>query len=172
MRLVVTRLDADGRYETMITRRDRVSYRVKGVAHNFAIPHDVAHFVVEDALRLARGFWGSVASGAVFRSMSHAAGRRKPRAAQRSEDILKANSRQLGDAEVLVLIFNETIEQGHGETSPVLQMRLKEHAARCGPRPREIVPSEIAKVYAAYRAVLQTWQELPVGGTLSLEWTV
>jgi hypothetical protein len=84
MKLTVTRLD-QGKYETVVTRDDGVSYRLKGVAHRFAIPHDLAHFVVDKTLRLDRGFWANVADGAVFRTMSYIAGRRKPKAAERSE---------------------------------------------------------------------------------------
>jgi hypothetical protein len=35
---------------------------MQGVGHTFAIPHDGAHFVVEQTLGLDRGFWGSVAA--------------------------------------------------------------------------------------------------------------
>jgi hypothetical protein len=170
MKLVVTRLDRDGRYRTMITRDDGVSYLVRGVAHNFAIPHDVAHFAVEDALRLQRGFWGSVADGAVFPSMTYASGRRKPKAAQRSEDLLKANADDLNEAEALVRIFNETIEQGHRESSAVLRSRLNDRLWRRGEAPREITAADISKVYAAYNAVRQGWRQVPVGGTLDLIW--
>jgi len=45
MQLTVTRLE-EGRYETVVARGDGVSYRLKGVAHMFAIPHDLAHFLV------------------------------------------------------------------------------------------------------------------------------
>jgi hypothetical protein len=170
MKLVVTRLDRDGRYKTMITRDDGVSYLVSGVAHNFAIPHDVAHFVVEDALRLRRGFWGSVADGAVFPSMTHADGRRKPKAAERSKDLLKANADDLNEAEVLVRIFNETIEQGHPESSAVLRSQLNDRLWRRGEAPREIRAADISAVYAAYNAVRQSWRQVPVGGTLDLIW--
>jgi hypothetical protein len=111
MRLQVKRLDNDGRYETVITRDDGVSFRVLGVAHTFAIPHDLAHYVVEKTLMIEDGFWGSIAAGAVFPTMTYLAGRRKPRAAERSSALLKANARALADAEILVCIFNGTIEQ-------------------------------------------------------------
>jgi hypothetical protein len=74
MQLTVKRLTPEGHYETVDTRADGVSFHVKGVAHAFAIPHDLAHFVVERALKLDRGFWGSVADGAVFQSMTYIAG--------------------------------------------------------------------------------------------------
>jgi hypothetical protein len=82
MILTVKRLDSDGRYETLIARDDGVSFSLLGVAHIFAIPHDVAHFVIENALRLDAGFWGSIADGAVFPTMRYESGRRKPKAAE------------------------------------------------------------------------------------------
>jgi hypothetical protein len=33
------------------------------------LPHDLYTFVIEDALRIADGFWGCVAAGATFRSL-------------------------------------------------------------------------------------------------------
>jgi len=40
------------------------------------LPHDLAHFVVEEALRIESGFWGLLAKGATFASV---AGRRRTR---------------------------------------------------------------------------------------------
>ena len=58
MHLRLTRLD-DRRYETEVTRADGVTYLVKGIGHMAAIPHDLAHFAIEQGLGI-RGFWGSV----------------------------------------------------------------------------------------------------------------
>jgi len=171
MKLSITRLDRDGRYETLVTRDDGVTFRLLGVAHAFAIPHDLAHHVVERILGLDSGFWASVAAGAVFPSMSHVAGRRKPKADERSKAVLAANARPLNEAEVLVRIFNDTIEQGHGETSAVLLGRLKERWAPAGRQPRDIPPAKIAEVFAAYRDMLLRWKSVPVGGTLDLVWS-
>lgn len=170
MKLTIVRLDEDGRYETTITRDDGVTFRVKGVAHAFAIPHDLAHFLVETALHLHQGFWGSIAAGAVFPSMTYVGGRRKPKAAERSKTTLKANARPISEAEVLVRIFNDTIEQGHGQTSPVLRGRLKERWAPPGTQPREISPATIAELYVSYGEMLSKWRNLPVGGTLDVLW--
>ena len=43
--------------------------------------------------------------------MSYIGGRRKPKAAERSDGLLKKNIAQLNGAEVLVRIFNDTIER-------------------------------------------------------------
>ena len=136
MKLAVTRFD-QGRYETAITRDDGVRYRLKGVAHEFAIPHDLAHFLVEKTLGLKSGFWDSIAGGAVFKTMDYIGGRSKPKAAERSKTLLKSNAAELNEAEVLVRIFNDTIEQGHGENSPLLRERLERPA---GPARTEISP--------------------------------
>jgi len=76
MQIVVTRMDAH-HYSTIV-ERDGVQLRVPGYAFTRALPHDLAHFVIEDTLRLDRGFWGSVARGAEFRGMERIAGRRRP----------------------------------------------------------------------------------------------
>jgi hypothetical protein len=169
MKLAVTRLDHQGKYETTVTRNDGVSYRLKGVAHMFAIPHDLAHFLIEKALGLKNGFWGNIADGAVFRSMDYIGGRRRPKAVERSENLLKENAAALSEAEVLVRIFNDTIEQGHRENSDVLRERLEGRLARPGPKFRRFNAGEIAGVYSAYRDMLSKWQELPVGGRLELD---
>jgi hypothetical protein len=169
MKLTITRLDEDGAYETLIIRDDGVSYRLKGVGRKYAIPHDLAHFLVEKTLRLHHGFLGSIAGGAVFPSMSYVGGRRKPGAAERSTTTLKANAQQLSEAEVLVRIFNDTIEQGHSQTSPVLYGRLKECWA-CR-KPREITRTEIAEVFATYQKLLLEWRNLPVGAALHFAWS-
>jgi hypothetical protein len=170
MRIAVKRLDRDGRYLTSIARDDGVSFSMQGVGHNFAIPHDAAHYVVEKALRLDRGFWGSVAAGAVFPSMVYLAGRRKPKAAERSGSILKQNAGELGAVEVLVRIFNDTIEQGHGETSTVLYGRLAERRASSAGGSRSIGGAEISQVFATYADILSRWQDTAVGSTLDLHW--
>jgi len=169
MKLTVTRHE-QGKYETVITRDDGVSYRLKGVAHTFALPHDLAHFLVEKTLDVDRGFWASVAEGAVFRTMDYLDGRRKPRAAERSETLLKSNALQLSEAEVLVRIFNDTIEQGHAEDSPLLQKRLRERLKRPGLEFRVFSAAEISEIYAAYKDMLSKWRELPVGRRLDLRW--
>jgi hypothetical protein len=102
--------------------------------------------------------------------MIYVGGRKKPKAAERSKITLKANARPITEAEVLVRIFNDTIEQGHGQTSPVLRGRLKERWAPPGSQPREISPTTIAELYTSYSGMLSKWKNLPVGGTLDLLW--
>jgi hypothetical protein len=171
MHLRLTRLD-ERRYETVITRDDGVCFHVTGVGRMFAIPHDFAHLAVEEALRLRRGFWGSVADGAVFPSMTHLSGRRRPRAAERSRGILKANEDYITEAEVLVRIFNDVFQEGHGAESHVLRARLREGRwTPPGEPARDISDAEIAAVYAAWQRKRALWERLPIGEALNLEWS-
>jgi len=167
MKLSVTRLDDQGRYETTVVRRDGVRFAVRGPDCTFALPHDIAHYVVEKALGLDHGFWGRVAAGAVFPSMSYVDGRRKPKAAERSKSALKAHPDAFADAEVLVRIFSETIREGYALAAPILTHRLKDR--RMAGR-RAISPEEIAAVFAEYRDLQSRWADLPVGGAIELKW--
>jgi hypothetical protein len=169
MKLTITRLHDDGTYKTVVARGDGVSYQVKGVAHKFAIPHDLAHFVVEKTLGLDKGFWGSIAEGAVFKSMSYIGGRRKPKAAERSELILKSNANWLNDAEALVRIFNDTFEQGHDDRSPALVVKLQTRLRRPAIVFRDFTARELSDVYAAYQDMLLRWRTLQPGSMIELQ---
>jgi len=91
MQIVVTRIDMH-RYSTIV-ERSGIQLRVPGYGFMRALPHDLAHFVVEGGLRLERGFWGSVADGAEFSGMEWIGGRRKPHASQKAKATSKENSR-------------------------------------------------------------------------------
>lgn len=170
MLLRLTRLD-ERRYETLITRRDGVTYVVRGIGHMATIPHDLAHFAVERGLGVRQGFWGSVADGAVFGSLTYVSGRRKPHAAERSKQVLKDNQGRLTEIEVLVGLFNQAFEEGLGPESPELRERLRRYVwTPPGHRPRTFSDAEIAAVCAGWREMLERWPKLPVGGTMELVW--
>lgn len=170
MQLTFLRRDSDGRYETDIVRGDGVRYSVLGVAHAFAIPHDLAHYVVEKALGLDDGFWGSIAAGGVFPTMRYVEGRRKPHAEAHARSVLKANARGLREAELVVRIFNDTFEQGHGAAAPVLSRRLAARYVEPGRQRRIFDAKAIAAVHASYHTHKQRWDSIPVGEALTVDW--
>lgn len=163
MQLVFTRLD-QRRYVSRITRTDRVSFLVNGVGHMFQIPHDLAHYAIESALPLARGFWGSVADGAVFPSMTHIDGRRRPRAKERSTALLKSNAAHLSEAEILVRLFSTAFETDQGD------VELGRLIADRGGVFQKPSNEQIARVRAALLETKRQWQNLPIGGELQLNW--
>lgn len=169
MLLTFIRLD-DRRYETLIRREDGVSFQVKGVGHMYAIPHDLAHLAIEEALGLHCGFWGSVADGAVFTTMTYLGGRRKPHAAERSKGVLKANEPTIGEAEVLVATFNSALERGYGPDSVFLRERLRERWTPPGRPGRQVSEADISAACDAWLRMRALWQALPLGGALSFVW--
>jgi hypothetical protein len=124
MKLTLTRYD-DGRYVTVITRDDGVSYRLKGVAHMFAIPHDPAHFLVEKTLHLDRGFWGNVAGGAVFKTKELSRRPQEAEGGRAVETLLKINAAPLNEARCPGAHF-----QRHHRTGPPPRFALLREAAR------------------------------------------
>jgi len=170
MNLRLKRLD-ERRYETVITRADGVTYHVKGVGHMGVIPHDLAHFVVERALGIRRGFWGSVASGAVFGSLTYVSGRRRPHAAQRSKEVWKANEKALTEVEILVGLFDKAFEDGLGADSPALRDRLRRYTwTPPGQAPRQFADEQVSAVCSGWDDMLRAWNRLEVGDTLDLDW--
>jgi len=170
MHLRLTRLD-ERRYETVITRSDGVTYLVKGVGHMGTIPHDLAHFVVERALGIRQGFWGSVADGAVFGSLTHVSGRRRPQAAQRSKSVLKANATALTEIEILVGLFDTAHADGLAADSPELRDRLRRYVwTPPGQPPRQFTDAQIAAVCSGWEEMLRAWDQLPIGEALDLDW--
>src|SRR5690606_11886482 len=170
MLLRLTWLD-ERRDEAEITRSDGVTYNVKGVGHMAAIPHDLAHFAVERGLGIRGGFWGSVADGAVFGSLTHVSGRRRPQAAERSKRVLRENRHELTETEILVGLFNQAMEEGLGPESPILRERLRRYIwTPPGRQPRRFSDEEVAAVCAGWREMLERWRSLPIGGTLELVW--
>lgn len=73
------------------------------------LPHDIATFVIEQALGLEHGFWGCVADGATFRSLGH-----KP-----TEQGKAVIARHLAELDAAELRVNEIVSAWRrGEPTP------------------------------------------------------
>lgn len=96
------------RYSSTIRRTDGVVVELDGGGYNRIggrtdrVPHDIAHFVVEQHLGLTRGLWGVLASGGIVQNATFAAGRRPPHALRRAKAHTDRFGEQLRQAEVLV----------------------------------------------------------------------
>lgn len=168
MQIVVTRVDAH-RYSTIV-ERDGVRLRVPGYGFMRALPHDLAHFVVEGSLGLQRGFWGSVADGAEFRGMERIGGRRKPHATQNAKTTGQENADYLSEAERLVACFERIAERNLDQVPRLAEAELREAAATVRHRPQAATELDIAKVCVAWRMMQARWNELPVGELIRIEW--
>jgi hypothetical protein len=78
------------------TPRRRRCFEGTTMASGGDLPHDLAQFVVEQALGLEDGFWGLLARGATFMSVP---GRRPT---EPGREIIRANRARLEEAEAIV----------------------------------------------------------------------
>ena len=166
MKLHVKRLDREGRYETLVVRGDGVKFHLQGVAHTFAIPHDLAHYLVEKSLKIEHGFWGLIGRGAVFPTMRYLDGRRKPKAAERSRQLMKTHARDLVEAEVMVRIINDTFEQGRRDMPLTIARRVTERLPDWGKIDRQTIMA----IHTNYKKLKSDWVHLPPQAVLTQDW--
>ncbi|MBR0773385.1 hypothetical protein JQ625_00940 [Bradyrhizobium diazoefficiens] len=152
-----------GRPTIIAIRDDGVSLRVRAPDRKFSPPHDLIHFVVEKGMRLQRGFWGSIAAGAKFPSMEVMDGRQKPRANDRSAQIIKANDRFLSEAEAIVGAFQTTL---HG-AAPHEEALWRDLLTRG----RKVESALVRATWAHLVSFREEWEALSVGGAIQLEWS-
>lgn len=169
MRIALRRLDAH-RYATHVTRKDGVTLSVPGYAFMRPLPHDLEHYVVETTLGLRRGFWGSVAEGAVFSGMHLINGRRRPHASERASTILKANSSYLGEAENLASCFGRIVGQSMDGGIARCRVELQRATVTIRHARQPIDGAAIKQVCATWRSMQARWDALPVGDVLSVDW--
>jgi hypothetical protein len=115
------------------------------------LPHDVAHFIVENELGIEGGIFGQMAMGGIIRPVERNA-RIQRKAKRKREEIFRTNK---DDA------------------------LLSEHAiwaAQSRWEKQEIIPStkipqaDLDRVIAKFEEFANEWSKLPVGGSITLEW--
>jgi hypothetical protein len=157
------------RYRTTV-RRDGTVFELRGFDRPAELPHDLAHFVVEREVGCGHGFWGCVAAGANFQSMTLVEGRRTPHWTERSREVLRRHHDQLTEAESLVGLLLVLFGEGLRNDDQALRRRL----ARRWTPPRDAVrlgPAEARRACRALADARDHWQALPTGGTLTVTWT-
>ena len=163
MRVTFLRLPDHRWGHVLIERDDHVVYRMNAGPITAAIPHDLVHFTVEDALRIGDGIWGAIAGGVVFRSMTHVSGRRPPHAADRSAELIRANRGRLQRAE---LIGGFVEAAAHAKDGDLAALHKQWFATQ---EDAPDVPA-VELAVAALRRAEERWRAIPVGGELTVQW--
>lgn len=102
--------DPGPRYRSHLRRPDGVVVELLGGGYNKVggaakrIPHDLAHFVIEDEFAMRSGLWGTLAAGGLFAPTNTRviAGRQPPHAAHKAREIVKQADEELKRAEIVV----------------------------------------------------------------------
>jgi hypothetical protein len=144
-------------------RDDGVSLRVLAPDRKFSPPHDLIHFIVEKGMHLRRGFWGSIAAGAKFSSMKIIAGRQKPRANERSKQVIKANEHSLSEAEAIVGAFQTTLHDVTPHEEALWRLLRT--------RGRILEGALVHATWARLVSFREEWEDLSVGSPIRLQWS-
>jgi hypothetical protein len=148
----------------LIERDDGVVYRMHAGPVTAAVPHDLVHFTVEDALDVADGVWGAIAGGVVFRSMTHVAGRRPPHAADRSATLLREHRGWIQRAELLGGFVEAA---AHRPVAELPGLTAQWFATDPGGAPG--LDASRRAIAALHRAG-ERWRALAIGEQLVLDW--
>ena len=115
------------------------------------LPHDAAHFIVEDELDIQGGIFGQMAAGGII-PPDGLDTRQRRKAKKRKIDVAKANA---SDA-----LFSE-------HAVYAAQSRWENHEII--PETR-IPPDDIERVCARFEKFAAEWSHLPVGGSITFFW--
>lgn len=158
-------------YEVFVQRDDGVMLRVRTPDKPLKIPHDMAHYVVEREMNFDRGFWGSIAAGAIFSTVQVVSGRQPPHAAERSAALIKDSYKQQAAAELYVAVMQGITREGKEQDYRFVCSSLDE-IWRPFRWPRPHVSAEDAlRVCRALREAEESWAALPVGQSVKLSWS-
>lgn len=137
--------------------------------HPHRIPHELSHYVVEDHLRMDWGYWGSIAQGMVFRSMSVLDGDREA-AAARSASVAERFMKRIGVAETLVSAVEEVLPLAGTVPAEDLCSRMVHKYPQLDEAPLENL--DFAEVQRLMASAADEWSAVPEGGALELRWRV
>ncbi|WP_203705408.1 hypothetical protein [Asanoa iriomotensis] len=148
----------------LIERDDHVVYRMSAGPITAELPHDLVHFTVEDAMRVADGIWGAIAGGVVFKSMTHQSGRRPPHSADRSAALIREYRDRIQHAELLGGFVEAVAMQPRADLAKLIAQWFATRPENAPP------PDAVRAAVTALHDAAERWRAVPVGGTLSLDW--
>lgn len=157
-----------GGYCSQAVRDDGVTVHVPGFDRTHAVPHDLAHFAAERGFGNGRGFWGSVAAGAMFGGMRVLAGRRPPHAAERSKRIITANAQHIGDAEALAAVVFQAFAEDVPPDEAARRLAAYWGRTRTGACPYG--EPGMARSLELLADLGDRWRAVPAGGMLTVDW--
>jgi hypothetical protein len=179
MRVTFPRLADCQRGYAVVERDDGVVYRVDGfTTMGPELPHDIRHLIVERALRVSDGIWGTIAAGTVYGSMHHLRGRRPPRAAETSELAKRAQRGRVMRAELLASLVEAVAGLPHPTMDAVQRLTREKLSAvpvtEPGADPARVIAVPPPEVLLAAAEALQVeaarWARLRTGEELVYEW--
>jgi hypothetical protein len=144
-------------------RRYRVSVEGPGVVSSWMepaagydsrLPHDMAHFVVENELGIAGGVFGQLAAGGHAHTFHPTGDRQKRKLARRGDRISSVNRRDALLSEKLVHLACLTWNKDASKREPV----------------ESVSAYDMQRVCNEFDTVSSVWSKLAVGESMTLTW--
>jgi hypothetical protein len=154
MQVTFTRT-AEHRYRVSVEGLGVVSsWMEPAPGYDTRLPHDMAHFVVENELGISGGVFGQLAGGGHARTFHPTSDKASRKVAKRGDRIAAANRDDAMLSEKVVYLASRKWRNAHSEVSPI-----------------EGVSAEgINRVCREFDAVSAVWSKLAVGGSMTLVW--
>ncbi len=144
-------------------RRYRVSVEGPGIVSSWMepapgydarLPHDMAHFVVENELGINGGIFGQLAAGGHARTFHSAGDQPRRKVARRDKRIAAANRDDAALSEKVVYLACRTWGKNFSELSQI----------------EGVSAEDIKRVCREFDRVSAIWSSLAVGESMTLDW--
>jgi hypothetical protein len=159
MRVMFTKVEGR-RYRVAIEREHGPRLEPRNApGYDELLPHDIAHFIVEEQLGIRLGVFGQLAAGGAGLFTPAPADRRggDRRAARRFAAAGRADMRR-SEAAVGHCVGEWQRRTGTVDGGPIADVDI------------DLGPSDVERVVARIGEVSRAWRALPPGGSLSLAW--
>lgn len=131
------------------------------------IPHDLAHYIVEDELGFEGGLWGTLVAGGLFAPSNTRviAGRQRPHASRIAREIVQAADETLKQAEILVRAAADLALAGRFRD-------VDGFAAATGARwsLTGVTAAQLERTCQRLQAGAVTWHDLAASAQLDVHW--
>lgn len=142
-------------------RRYRVSVEGPGIdpatmdpapGYDARLPHDAAHFIVENELRILGGVFGQIAAGGTANTFFSQQAKKPRKAKKRGAEMAKANK-----ADALFSEHAVWAAQSRWEKQDIIP-------------DTKIPPADVERICEKFEDFAAKWSALPIGGSITLEW--
>jgi len=164
MRVTFPRLPDCQYAYALVERDDGVRYRLYGGTAGPQLPHDVRHLIAERELGITDGVWAGIAAGVVLASMQHVSGRRPPRAAEVSQQLIMKFAGPWLRAELLANLVESVAALDRptaGQIRRLAKTKLPDAA---------VDPAAIGAAATALQVEAARWARLRIGEELRYDW--
>src|SRR2546427_7876609 len=161
---------AEGRSTTHVRRDDGVTLELPSYLPLHRLPHDLAHFVIERALGLTCGFWGSIADGALFGGMEAVPRRRTARVEKRARQVMRGASAQITEAEAVVGSVIEIYQRRLDRDWAAARVLLSRIWWPAHPSRELPTQAEVRRICEELSDAENRWLGMAIGSSVTLIW--